>query len=251
MSARRSKRNGEAGYALIVAAIAVLFLAAVTSVIVHAAAGGAMSSRLDAERERAALNAAAGLEWTLLTGQTGTQNFQGGTFTVTRSGRRVTSRGDRAGAQRTAEAELTIFYVPDSRYAGENSQVTFEVVNKTNEDLLLTGWSAALSTTAFYEEIRLRIFDEPPSLPGVDYGAVWNYNVNNNGRRAQSGEALTFGGAARPFGRNRQAIVEVTGFRTARQGPASSFDMDTHEMSIRFTTATGDLASTAVPRVEP
>jgi hypothetical protein len=241
----------ERGYALIMAAVAALALAVIAAIVTYSAASVAMGSVYEAAQAEASSVAAAGLEWGVATRQSGTQSFGGGTFTVAIGpGRLVTSTGVSGMATRVAVCELSLVYVPSSRWASNGSSVAFEVYNDTGADESVTGLTATLASAGYYETVTMSIFaDVNSGVSAVDYGTIWSYATDGGGARAGSGAAIAFASPpVVPAG--GQALVTLTGFNTAPTG-GSPIGMDTQEVRVVFMDASGPLAATAVPRITP
>jgi hypothetical protein len=251
-----SGRPGERGYALIIAAVAIFFLALVAAVIAPQLAGGMVSANLEVNQLQAKEIADAGLQWALVTGQTGTKSFGGGQFTVAMNGRQIVSTGTFGASSNplasacVASTDLTLFYVPGSRYANVNDLVAFEAFNKTGSPVTLTSMVATLSATGFYETVAIKVFSDSGSgAPTVDYGTVWSYTTDGGGTRPGSGTSITFASAPTlPTG--RQALIQLTGFK-AGAASTTPVDMDLAEARVVFSIASGALAPTIVPRTTP
>lgn len=239
--ARARAKSKEAGYALILAAVAILFLAVVSSVILHAAAGSATSATFEVHMGSARTIAAAGVEWAIATdlaaGPSAMRSFGGGSFVATRSGRTVQATGTYGLSTRAVTAERTIVYVPDSRFSDDDSLVEVEIYNLTGADVGLTGLSLEYPAAAFYEKVELSVFADTASgaLP-VDYGTIWT-------GRAGSGEQITF--AERVLGAGRQALLRISDFKSSA---GSAFDMDPFELRLTCFDAAGPLPGTPIPR---
>jgi len=261
-----SARKGESGYALVVAAVAIVLLAVASTLIVHASAGSRIATIYEVEQAQAALTSQAGVEWVVGVAKTGwgafmTRSFpsDGGSMSVERTGfknRAVRSTGRRGSGVRVSIAEFALLYVPGSRQLETNADVVFELFNLTGSDVDLTGWKLDYATPtpsdfAFYEEVRLSVFSSTTTTTpnSIDYGTVWSYTIGGGGSRAGSGTTIAWNQTAR-IPNNRQALVTIRGFKAGPGGGASR-DMDARDFRMTPREGAAFLAGVGIDAVTP
>jgi hypothetical protein len=249
----------ERGYALVLAAVAVLFLALAASVIVRAGVAGSVAATHELEQAQSALTAQAGQEWIIGVARTGwgtpmTRSFPpgGGTMTVERTGtllRAVRSTGRRGGAVRVCVTDLTLFYVPGSRHSGSGTSVVFEAYNMSGTNVALTGVTPVLSQSAFLEEVRLRLLSSSPTdlADAVDFGTVWSYTTQGGGTRLGSGGTAQLSQTC-TIPNGRQAVFELRGWKAAATGTPSGVQMGGVDLRVVPREGEASMAAMVIPR---
>lgn len=133
-------------------------------------------------------------------------------------------------------------YLAGSRQSHGDDDFDFRVVNGTGSARTLTSLIAIFGPPAsYFEQVRIRV------IGGSNYGTVWNYTTDFDGR-AGTGDRASFGGPAVVVPAGATFEIRLRQFRTAEfGGGGSSADVEAISFDVILGIAGQDFEEFTVP----